>query len=133
MSLLLWRTNKLFFYSFTTHFLMLAVASTWPLSQGPRSYHWKVMHDGGKKIKETTTPPPATEDILCLNHSYTMFPCELHHIDLSLQCDVGLLKDYRAAHMLSIKSACMADFVLINSTFINPMFVCLCLQRCRGP
>lgn len=78
-----------------------------------------------KKLQETTTPPPSTEDIHCLNHSYPMFSCELHHIDLSLQCDVGLLKDYRAAHMLFINSACMADFVLIVHQLIPCLFVCV--------
>lgn len=87
------------------------------------------MHDGGKKQQQQNKPqpPPSTEDILCLNHSYTIYSCQLHHIDLSLQCDVGLLKDYRAAHMLLINSACMADFVLIYNTSVNSfcLFVCV--------
>lgn len=80
-----------------------------------------------KKKKKTTKKTSSTEDIRCLNHYYTMYSCQLHHIDLSLQCDVGLLKDYRAAHMLFINSACTADFALMNRTSVNSfcLFVCV--------
>lgn len=40
---------------------------------------------------------------------------------------VGLLKDYRAAHMLLMNSACMTDFALQNGTLLNSfhLFVCV--------